>query len=268
MNQLLQKTIRHLIRPRETTNRVHRLLQKIRRRSFRIFYSSKNGYFSQAGQDRFLNEVVFRGKKGGSFVEIGAAEGIAFSNTYFFEKELGWSGVCVEPLPQAFSKLIAARKCHCVRACVTDFSGAGVFLAVGGVPTLSGLVSKYDSRHLKRIQREVGSSGSDTRELNVRCYTFDELMQENELSAIDYLSIDTEGGELDLLKTINFERFSIEVVSVENNFADSRFEATMNKNGYELIAVIGDDDIYLRKDSDHTLRERSLDAPTRMTATP
>src|SRR5439155_2270238 len=130
-------------------------------------------------------------------------------NTNLFENELDWSGICVEHLPEAFNKLIAARKCRCVQACVTDFSGVGVFLAVDGVPTLSGLVSKYDSRHLERVRREAGASGSHTRELNVRCCTFDELMEENRLSAIDYLSIDTEGGELDLLRTINFKRFSV-----------------------------------------------------------
>lgn len=254
MNQLLAKTIRRFIRLREAGNQIHSLFQKVRRRSFRIFHSSQSGYFSQAGQDRFLNKVVFKGKKGGIFVEIGAAEGITFSNTYFFEKELGWFGVCVEPHPEAFSKLIAARKCRCVQACVADFSGAGVFLAVDGVPTLSGLVSNYDPRHLQRIQREAGASGSHTRELQVLCCTFDELMQQSGIERVDYLSIDTEGGELDLLKTINFERFSISVVSVENNFADSRFEATMNKNGYDLIAVIGDDDIYFRKEVNHSPR--------------
>ena len=254
MNRWLAKTIQRLIRPRVTSSRIDCLFQKVRRRSFRIFYSSKDGYFSQAGQDRFLNEVVFKGRKSGIFVEIGAAEGITFSNTYFFEKELGWSGVCVEPMPEAFSKLIAARKCRCVQACVTDFSGTGVFLAVDGVPTLSGLVSKYDPKHVQRVQREAAASGEHTRELQVTCSTFDELMEQSGLQHIDYLSIDTEGGELDLLKTINFERFSIKVVSVENNFGDGRFEVTMSNIGYELVAVIGDDDIYLRQEASRSPR--------------
>jgi FkbM family methyltransferase len=227
MNSLLASAIQRVIPPCETNNRIGRFLQKIRRRSFRIFYSSKSGYFSQAGQDRFLNERIFRGKRGGTFIEIGAAEGILFSNTYFFEKDLEWSGVCVEPLPEAFSKLTAVRKCRCVQACVTDFSGAGIFFAV---------------------EKEVGASGSHTHELQVHCCTFSELMKENGIKQVDYLSIDTEGGELDLLRTIDFERFSIAVVSVENNFSDGRFEVIMTSNGYDLTAVIGDDDIYLRRE--------------------
>jgi FkbM family methyltransferase len=246
MNRLLATTIQRLIQPRETSNRIQYLLQKIRRRSFRIFYASQNGYFSQAGQDQFLNEVVFKGKRGGIFVEIGAADGIAFSNTYFFERELSWSGICVEPRPEAFTRLTATRKCRCVQTCVTDFSGEGVFLIVEGVQTLSGLVSKYDPRHLQRIQRELSAIGSHAYELQVNCCTFDELMKQSAIAVIDYLSIDTEGGELDLLNTIPFARFSIKVVSVENAFGDPRFEQLMNHNGYDLAAVIGDDDIYVR----------------------
>jgi len=119
---------------------------------------------------------------------------------------------------------------------------------------LSGLVSKYDPKHVQRVRREAAASGEHTRELQVTCSTFDELMEQSGLQHIDYLSIDTEGGELDLLKTINFERFSIKVVSVENNFGDGRFEVTMSNIGYELVAVIGDDDIYLRQEASRSPR--------------
>jgi len=248
MNLNLARIIRPLIQAHAATNRMTRFLQRLRRRTFRVFFDSNDAYFSQAGQDLFLNKFVFMRKRGGTFIEIGAAEGIIFSNTYFFEKELGWFGICVEPRPEAFSKLLAVRNCHCVQACVTDFSGTGVFLTVDGAPTLSGLVAKYDPRHLQRIEREVTAAGSATHKLEVQCCTFAELMQQNAMTEIDYLSIDTEGGELDILKTINFKQFSIKVLSVENAFADGRFEATMNKNGYDLVAVIGDDDIYLRRE--------------------
>jgi FkbM family methyltransferase len=244
---ILARIVRALIPARPANDRMTRFLQRLRRRSFRVFCDSSDNYYSEAGQDRFLNEIIFKGKKHGTFIEIGAAEGVTLSNTYFFEKELDWSGVCVEPRPDAFRKLIATRNCSCIQACVTDFSGPGMFLEVDGVPTLSGLVSKYDPRHLQRVHQEIGKTGSQTRELQVRCCTFDQLMEENAVGVIDYLSIDTEGGELDLLKTINFERFSIKVISVENAFADGHFEATMNKNGYDLVAVIGCDDIYVRK---------------------
>ncbi|HZR79330.1 MAG TPA: hypothetical protein VFA58_08975, partial [Chthoniobacterales bacterium] len=56
--------------------------------------------------------------------------------------------------------------------------------------------------------------------------------------------------------SIDFARFDIRVVSVENAYADGQFELTLNNNGYDLIAVIGDDDIYLRKTSQCPSKQR------------
>ena len=248
MTPFKSKLVRTFIRPNAANNRLNRFLQELRRRSFRVFPQPGNGYFSQAGQDRFLNERIFRGGEGGTFVEIGAADGVQISNTYFFEKKLNWSGICVEPRPEAFTRLSEARKCVCLQACITDFSGWGRFLEVDRAPLLSGLVSKYDPRHLERVKNEVATAGSDPHELQVRCCTFDELMNANSMSTIDYLSIDTEGGELDLLRSIDFARFSIRAVSVENHFAEPAFEPLMKRNGYVLAAVVGEDDIYVKAD--------------------
>jgi hypothetical protein len=62
-------------------------------------------FHSQIGQDRFLLEHFFRGRRGGVFVDIGAYDREMFSNTLFFERSMGWRGLCVEPLPSAFTKL-------------------------------------------------------------------------------------------------------------------------------------------------------------------
>ena len=70
-------------------------------------------FHSQIGQDRFLLEHFFRGRRGGVFVDIGAYDGEMFSNTLFFERSMGWTGLCVEPLPSAFAKLAATRRSIC-----------------------------------------------------------------------------------------------------------------------------------------------------------
>ena len=62
-------------------------------------------FYSQVGQDRFLLENFFRGRRGGVFLDIGAYDGETLSNTLFFEKTMGWTGLCVEPLPSAASRL-------------------------------------------------------------------------------------------------------------------------------------------------------------------
>ena len=63
-------------------------------------------YHSQVGQDKFINEKVFRGLRNGYFVEIGAFDGVTFSNSYFFEKELGWKGICIEPMKKYYENIV------------------------------------------------------------------------------------------------------------------------------------------------------------------
>jgi hypothetical protein len=70
-------------------------------------------FFSRVGQDRFLFEHFFRGKRNGVFVDVGADDGEQSSNSLFFERFMDWRGLCVEQRPAAFAKLAAQRKCHC-----------------------------------------------------------------------------------------------------------------------------------------------------------
>ncbi len=65
----------------------------------------KMEYVSQCGQDKFLIENLFKGKKNGIFVEIGAFDGIKYSNTYNLEVDYGWAGLCIEPIPEQFENL-------------------------------------------------------------------------------------------------------------------------------------------------------------------
>ncbi len=209
----------------------------------------EGGYYSQAGQDRFLNEKWFKNKTNGVFVEIGAHNGISFSNTKFFE-ELGWKGICIEPIPEVFEELRNNRTCICVQGCVSDFTGKDVFLKLEGEPEmLSGLISKYDPRHLERVNKEVltRSFGEEPQIIEVECYLLNELLEENSFFHVDYLSIDTEGGELDILKTIDFERFDIDFIGVENNYKDQKIKEFMIANGYEFIVNPDDLDDFFKK---------------------
>ena len=53
-------------------------------------------YHSQLSQDRWVNTIL-GGKRDGFFVELGASDGVFMSNSLFFERELGWKGICIEP---------------------------------------------------------------------------------------------------------------------------------------------------------------------------
>src|SRR5579872_7214202 len=85
---------------------------------------SPMNFFSRAGQDQFLFDHFFRGRRDGVFVDVGASDGEKFSNSLFFERFLGWSGLCIEPTPAVYAKLAAQRKCRCEQLAATGLAAA------------------------------------------------------------------------------------------------------------------------------------------------
>ncbi len=211
-----------------------------------------SGYFSQKGQDKFLNERIFNNKKHGIFIEVGAHDGISFSNTYFFEKYLNWSGICIEPNPDIFEQLTKNRRCFCEQLCITNIPGFQPFLKCNGymLEMYSGLLHQYDPRHTARIDDEISIYGGSKEVIQVKCVTFKEIFEKYNLSYIDILSIDIEGGEEAAIKTINFDTIKINIIIIENNFNENTIKEFLLSKGYQYLVRIGKDDIYQLKGSD------------------
>jgi FkbM family methyltransferase len=211
-----------------------------------IFGQSASIFYSQCGQDSFVYNTFFKNKTDGVFVDIGAHNGINLSNTYFFEKQCGWKGMCIEPMPEVFAQLRKNRDCICIEGCVYDKTGTVRFLKVTGPTMLSGIVETFDAQQLKRIVRETSNGKGLVEEIEVTCYKVNDLLALHGLSHIDYLSLDTEGSELEILKSIDFENITIDVIDVENNFHESKFEDFLNTKGYKKLTELAWDDIYVR----------------------
>lgn len=204
-------------------------------------------YHSQNNQDYFLDNQVFKGLTGGIFIDIGAHDGKTFSNTYFFEKFRDWKGICIEPLPDRFKDLEKNRNCIKVNACIAERNETGKFLKIEGPSEmLSGLVSEYHPNHLQRIDKSLKLSGGTRMEIDVACININDLLAEHNLFSIDYCSIDTEGNELTILRSIDFNKFKIKTISVENNFNAEEILDFMKSNHYVLLARLGSDDIYIK----------------------
>ncbi len=208
---------------------------------------SEEPYKSQMGQDKYINTNFFKNRRNGIFIDIGANECVRFSNTYFFEKHLDWNGICIEPLPKIFEKLKNNRSCICINGCIADKEGDAQFLCIEGYSEmLSGLLDKYHPIHLNRIKAEVAEYGGRSNIITVPCYRLNDILLEYNLSYIDYLSIDTEGGEYSILASIDFTQFDIDIIDVENNYKDHRIRNLLEKNGYQFITKIMCDEIYKR----------------------
>jgi FkbM family methyltransferase len=202
-------------------------------------------YFSQCQQDKYLNENIFVGIENGIFLDIGAHDGISLSNTYFFEKYKNWTGICVEPIPEVFEKLLSNRKCTCVNACVSHYTGKTMFKQIEGYSEmLSHQLDYRDLRHERRIENEINIYGGNIKLIEIDCYTLEDLLKNYSLNKIDYCSLDIEGGEFEILKTINYNLVDIDVFSVENNYLGNKLREFMESVGYKLIDVLDWDEIY------------------------
>ena len=204
---------------------------------------------SQLGQD-LLVDGYFGSKRNGVFVDIGAYDGVTFSNTLMLERERGWTGICIEPLPDVFARLQEARRCVCVQACLGNRDEAAVdFLAVQSqaVDTrmLSGVVSEYDPRHLARVDSEVRASGGTTSVIRVPMRHLHPLLHEHGIDRVDYLSIDTEGSELLILRSIVLSAIGSPCVTVENNYDDPAIHDAMVAQGYALHTSLYWDRFYV-----------------------
>lgn len=204
-------------------------------------------YYSQHRQDRYLDEEIFKSKENGVFVDVGAFNGEAFSNTCFFERFRDWTGLCIEPLPEYFEQMKTKRKCQLLNACVSDTEGEQEFWHLTDwCSMLSGLASSYDEAHVKRIHSELKDYGGTKSVTKVKTYLLKNILAQYNLTHIDYISIDTEGSEMQILKSIDFSKVNITCFSVEDNYNDPAFDDFLKQYGYSKINRLGTDNIYLR----------------------
>tara|TARA_R110000823_G_scaffold302413_1_gene423612 strand:- start:80 stop:715 length:636 start_codon:yes stop_codon:yes gene_type:complete len=209
----------------------------------------KMKFYSQYGQDRWLYDTFFTNKGPGVFMEIGADDGVDKSNTLFFEESLGWKGICIEPSPKRFKLLEQNRTCICENYAVSNTIDKVEFLDIAGWGKgLSGIIHKYHSRHRKRIQAEVRHPLNKGKEVvKVNTELLPNLLDKHNITEIDFCTIDTEGGEYDILSTIDFNKYNIRIIIVENNYGDNKIAKLLTDNGYKNIHKLTIDDVYIKQ---------------------
>jgi FkbM family methyltransferase len=201
--------------------------------------------YSQLGQEKYLNENFFKNKTNGVFVDIGAHDGITLSNTKFFE-ELGWQGICVEPIPEIFEKLKINRKCICEQYAVSDEDGIGEFLVLKGwTEMLSGLANEYVQSHVNRINAEISERGGSKEIIPINTIKLQTLLDRHNITYIDYLSVDTEGNELKILKSIDFNKTKVFSITVENNYNISDFKDYLIPLGFRYETNLTQDEVFI-----------------------
>ena len=180
-------------------------------------------FHSQDNQDCFLENNVFKGYKNGVFMDVGAHDGININNTLYFEQTHNWTGVNIEPIKPVFDKLVANRPNSInINCAVCNNNGSAEFICnTGYTEMISGLKESFDIRHTARLDRENAKMGSTTEIITVNTKTLETICDEHNVKHINYLSIDVEGVEFDVIKSINFDKVFIDVIGFENNYSDT-----------------------------------------------
>lgn len=201
-------------------------------------------YFSEAGQDRFLDEQVFEGKRNGVFIEIGGYDGVTGSTCLFFEAFRDWTGIVVEPVARHAQAAAKIRSSPCIEVAIGPEDGnADLIHITNGYAQMSGLVGSYNEDILKAV-RENPSHREEI--LRVPTRRLDSLIREHGLQHIDYCSMDVEGAELAILSSFPFDEFNISVWTIENATGSGEIRQVMEANGYDLLTTLGIDEVYKR----------------------
>ena len=179
---------------------------------------------SQLFQDLFV-QFIHGEKKNGTFLEFGATNGIELSNSHMLEEKFGWSGVLAEPSPQWHKELLANRpKATILTECIYSESGKKLDFFVSDSGVLSTL-EEFRNSDIKSMPGNHSLRNASGYTCEVTTISLNDVIIEQFDSAkIDYMSVDTEGSELLILKEFDFSKFAPKVVTVEHNFADTERE--------------------------------------------
>ena len=173
---------------------------------------------SQDGEDRYLVDTYFKGLCGGTYLELGALDGVRFSNSHLFEFGFGWSGVLIEPNPKSFKALQTNRpknRLHNVAVC--DVSREVHFMR-GDEGAVTGIFEFMAPSF--RAEWFKGSASARLEDVSdkIRCEPLRRVLGKDglrEKKHIDFLSLDVEGAEFEVLKTIDFTAQQFGVIFYE-----------------------------------------------------
>ena len=184
---------------------------------------------SQILQDLFA-VLASKGKKSGTFVEVGVGSGVHLSNSFLLEAALGWEGVLVEPNRASHDSILAHRKARLETRAAASRSGQEIDFE--------------EMVHRGEFSRVAGTVSHDLSQDEIKRYTvktvtMTEICEMNQLpNYIDFLSLDTEGSELDILEGIDFDRYTFGAMAIEHNHhqeARAKMREILAPHGYRQV---------------------------------
>lgn len=198
-------------------------------------------------------DKLLRQKREGFFVEVGGYDGESHSNTLFFERFRQWNGLLIEANPFTFQQMVDKdRKCYMINACVSRDVPSMEFLIAGGITSAVDVMSQ---QHKSRIQSDKARYGKLKqwqgvgKTVRTQCHTLSEILAKVGTFHVDYFSLDVEGAELFILKSLDWEKLTIDVFTIEVQTHRQEIYDFMVSKGYERVGSVRIDDVYRKKKS-------------------
>ena len=193
-------------------------------------------FYSQLEQDKWVLSII-GDKTDGYFIELGACDGLYYSNTLYFEKK-GWNGICIEPNDLFFEKLKYNRMCHVSNDLVSSEENKIVEFI------LNDAVSSINDRTIGPFTLK-----NDYKVVNKYTTTLEKVLDKyNAPNIIDYLSLDVEGHEYEVIKNFNFDKYIFRCITVEHNEPHNgdelrkKIRLLLEEKGYKFVK--GNDDVH------------------------
>ncbi len=199
-------------------------------------------FYSQGNQDIFIYKNFINKKcDNGVFVEIGGYDGLTFSNSKFFEETLGFKKiVLIEPTNSYYSMVRNRPNCDCYNYVVSLTEGKELFIG-SHTSACSGLLSTMSESH-------IVAHVKDRTTYEVNTIPFYKLLHRSNLKYIDVLSINVEGGELNILETMDWN-IPVYIINIEldgkNLEKDEKCKKILTDNNFTYLTTINNDNFYI-----------------------
>jgi len=207
----------------------------------------KNKNYAQIGQDVLALKLFFYyPAKNKTFLDIGAFDGIGFSNTRLLFEQ-GWSGICVEPVMKNYQKLESlyqGTNVITVRAAATEYDGE-MELNVATIPWAEDWGSDVSSSSEDAIEHWPDYNWNKE---TVPAMTVNTIMEKNNVAHVDFVSIDVEGHEMSVLYGFDLQKYNPFLLVVEYSSTEERNELTdyMKHQGYASWVDNGQDIFFIK----------------------
>lgn len=194
---------------------------------------------SQLGQDLWVIDTLDY-KNNGFFIDIGALDGVTHSNTFLLENKYDWNGICIEANPFVLHMLTSNRNCMCVNALL--YSKENILKEFHCGNELSFMANKNRNIDINTFKEYLHTKNVDYHKIVMKTSTISKILDiYNAPYVIDYISCDTEGSELEILKVFPFDEYHVNTITIEHNSAhigttyQNEIREFLEKNNFEFI---------------------------------